>query len=72
MNSATTVPLTPNMIREMGIEALTRELGPVGMARFIQQFDNGKGDYTKERDALLADMTKEDVERQLKQMRQTD
>ena len=24
-------------------------LGPVGMARFIQQFDSGHGDYTKEK-----------------------
>jgi hypothetical protein len=71
MDSAITEPLTPNMIREKGIKALTKELGPVGMTYFIQQFDNGRGDYTKERAELLAGITREDVERQLKQMRQT-
>lgn len=36
-------------IRRRGIEALTRELGPVGMARFLQQFEAGQGDYTRDR-----------------------
>jgi hypothetical protein len=36
-------------IRHAGIHALTRELGPTGMVRFLQQFDNGHGDYTAER-----------------------
>jgi len=31
------------------LEALTKALGPVGMARFLQQFETGMGDYTKER-----------------------
>ena len=29
----------PRIIRRKGIEALVKELGPVGMAHFIQQFD---------------------------------
>lgn len=70
MNNAAAELLTPNAIRKKGIEALTRELGPVGMAYFIRQFDKGEGDYTKERDRLLADVTREDIERQLKQLRQ--
>lgn len=36
-------------IRQAGIEALVRELGPVGMIRFLQQFETGRGDYTAER-----------------------
>lgn len=32
-----------------GIQALKEALGPVGMARFMQQYDPGYGDYTKER-----------------------
>ena len=41
----------------MGFEALEKKLGPVGMARFIQQFDLGEGDYTKKRMNWLKDLT---------------
>jgi len=41
--------MSPNQLRSAGIAALAKSLGPVGMAKFIQQFDLGKGDYTKER-----------------------
>ncbi len=40
-------------IRRMGLDALARELGPVGMVRFLQQFETGSGDYTAERAGLL-------------------
>jgi hypothetical protein len=36
-------------IRRIGFEALKNALGPVGVTRFIQQFENGSGDYTKEK-----------------------
>ncbi len=55
-------PANPGAIREKDINALMRELGVVGMVRFLQQVDSGKGDYTKERAALLADITMDDVE----------
>ena len=55
----------PGLIRKMGLEALTKELGPVGMAYFMRQFDQGEGDYTVERQTFLADMTLEDIERLL-------
>ena len=42
-------------IRRAGIEALTRELGPVGMVRFLQQFETGRGDCTTERQQWLGD-----------------
>ena len=32
-----------------GLEAVARELGPVGMARFLQLFENGSGDYVQAR-----------------------
>jgi hypothetical protein len=69
MNANDTLELrNPSAIRKLGIAALTRELGAVGMAYFIRQFDRGEGDYTKERDALLADMTMDDIECDLKEM----
>ena len=43
------VEMTPNEIRQHGINALARELGPVGMIRFLQQFELGTGDYTLQR-----------------------
>lgn len=56
----------PNTIRKRGIEALTKELGPIGMAHFIRQFDLGEGDYTKEREQLLAGITVDDILRELR------
>jgi hypothetical protein len=41
--------LTLEQIRTRGLEALSRELGPVGLVRFLQQFETGQGDYTAER-----------------------
>ena len=40
-------------IRTRGLQALLKELGPVDTARFLQQFEPGKGDYTQERRAWL-------------------
>jgi hypothetical protein len=57
-------------IRQLGIEALTQALGPVGMVRFLQQFDTGSGDYTRDRDELLGDATVEDILAQIKEWRQ--
>lgn len=31
------------------LDALSKALGPVGMVKFMQQFDMGQGDYTKEK-----------------------
>ena len=46
---------TLDEIRRKGLEALVRELGPLGMARFLQQFESGHGDYTAERELWLGD-----------------
>lgn len=56
----------PSLVRKMGIQALTKELGAVGMAYFIRQFDRGEGDYTRERGSLLGNMTMQDIEEQLR------
>jgi hypothetical protein len=48
-------------IRIAGIEALTRALGPVGMVRFLQQYETGSGDYTAERRKWLDDLTIEEI-----------
>ena len=50
-----------DQIRKTGIVALTQTLGPVDMVRFLQQFDTGSGDYTKERDQWLGELNITDV-----------
>ncbi|PSB49484.1 hypothetical protein [Chroococcidiopsis sp. CCNUC1] len=60
---------SPIQIRQLGIEALAKALGPVGMVRFLQQFETGSGNYTRDRDELLKDVNIEDILGQIKQMR---
>jgi len=45
---------TINEIRKDGFEVLAKSLGPIGMVRFIQSFDLGRGDYTKERSQWIS------------------
>jgi hypothetical protein len=44
-------------IRMEGWKALTERLGPAGAMRFMMQYDPGHGDYTKERQAIFAELT---------------
>lgn len=62
----TTTYRNSNTIRTLGIKALAKELGPVGMAHFLRQFDEGDGDYTKERGAWLSAVTMEEIDRSLR------
>ena len=61
--------LTPWQIRQQGLVALTEALGAVGMIRFLQQFDTGSGDYSREREQLLKNLTLPEVIAQIKQAR---
>ncbi len=56
-------------IRRVGLEALARELGPVGMVRFLQQFETGHGDYTAERHQWLGDPSVQEVVEQIRTVR---
>lgn len=51
----------PAVVRKLGIEALTKELGAVGMAYFMRQFEIGYGDYTAERHELLEGVTSDEI-----------
>lgn len=53
--------LTGEQIRSAGIEVLFRELGPVRAIRFLQMFDNGKGDYSVERHEWVDKVTMEEA-----------
>ena len=52
-------------IRKIGLQALKEALGPVGMVRFIQQYETGYGDYTKEKHQQ-PDLTVEEIDVLLK------
>ena len=71
--------LTPLQIRQKGLEALKEALGPVGMVRFLQQFDGGSGDYTRVSSAphsvrhqWLKDVTVTDIMQQIQQQRESE
>jgi hypothetical protein len=53
-------------IRKDGIDVLIKKLGPDGMIRFIQQFDSGRGDYTRDRHVILDSYTIEDIVNEIK------
>ena len=57
--------MTLDEVRVACLKALSRELGPVGMVRFLQQFETGSGDYTEERHAWLGDPTVDDLVRRI-------
>ncbi len=48
---------TPAEIRRAGLAAVARALGPVGLARFLDLYEGGRGDYTAERDTLVGTPT---------------
>ncbi len=50
-------------LRKEGLKALAEKLGPIGMINFIRLFDNGSGDYTKERNEIIKDITAEDFDK---------
>lgn len=54
-------PRTTAEVNAAGIRALVRELGVADAARFLQQYGPGLGNYTAERDALIGDLSAEDV-----------
>jgi hypothetical protein len=65
----TTQTMSPAVIRKAGLEAVAKKLGPVGMVRFLQQFETGFGDYTKERSQWLKDMNIQEIVKEIKKRR---
>lgn len=56
-------------IRIAGMEALARELGIVGMVRFMQQFETGHGDYSKDRHKWLDNQDMDAVVKRIQEKR---
>ena len=57
--------MTLEQIRLMGLHALSRELGAVGLVRFLQQSETGHGDYAVERHHWLDRYTVQDIAQEI-------
>ncbi|MEA5517256.1 hypothetical protein [Nodularia sp. UHCC 0506] len=53
--------MTPIELYRKGFQALVDALGYPDAIRFIRQFDNGSGDYTKERHQWLDEVTMDEI-----------
>ena len=53
--------LNPAELRTAGYKALSDALGPPGMARFLRQFEQGNGDYSRELRQWLRDKSVQSV-----------
>ena len=67
----TTETLSLYEIRTVGFEALLRELGPAGAIRFIQQYESGQGDYTRDRKKLLPKKSVREIGKEIMKRRQS-
>jgi hypothetical protein len=68
-----TKTMTPIEIQQVGLTVLMRELGPVGLIRFLQQYELGTGDYTSERHQWLDEISVDDaIQLALKEQSQND
>ena len=61
--------MTLEQIRVRGLQSLSRDLGPVGLVRFLQQFETGYGDYTEERHRWLGDQTVDELVHEIERRR---
>lgn len=59
--------MTNEQILKLGFEALVDKLGPVGMIRFIHQFEAGTGNYTEERQQWVGVSDVETLAQQIQQ-----
>ncbi len=53
--------LSPSEIRRAGWEALRRHLGISGSLKFILEYSEGEGDYTKMRREYFQNLTVKDI-----------
>lgn len=60
-----TSPMTLAQIRLAGTYALLQHLGPVGMVRFLQQYESGSGNYSKQRHQWLDNVCVDDLAQQI-------
>ena len=59
--------MTVDEIRAVGLQAIANELGPVGLVRFLQLFETGKGDYSKDRHEWVDRLSAEEIDQAISQ-----
>lgn len=57
---------TENEVQQLGIEAIRKGIGVVGLIRFMQHFDKGHGDYVKDRQHWQKDYTVDTLVKSMK------
>jgi hypothetical protein len=70
MNDNTAIDFrNPAVIRQAGFDALKQNLGAVGTVYFLRQLEGGgRGNYTEERDKLLAGITLDDIIKNVREL----
>lgn len=63
--------LNPAELRAAGCKALAEALGPLGMARFLRQFEPGSGDYTRDRENWLGNQSVQSIARRIRSRKKT-
>jgi hypothetical protein len=61
--------MTDEQLERHALEILGRELGPLGLARFLRAFRSGTGNYTAERNRWLGKTTVRSVTKPAKSRR---
>ena len=60
---------TLQQINEKALAVLTRELGVADTLRFMMQFSSGEGNYTKEREQWLGNLTLDEIVEEMERKR---
>ena len=68
MSEEIRLPSLPEL-RRRGFEVLVRELGAANALRFLHLYGAGQGDYTRDRDRWLSDLTIEQTKEEIKQIK---
>ncbi|MBL1208972.1 hypothetical protein [Geminocystis sp. GBBB08] len=61
--------MTPMELKEKGYQVLVKELGQFETLKFLQEMGWGFGDYTKERQKSLQNITRQQFWEDVKQLR---
>lgn len=59
-------------VERAGLAAISRELGVVGLIRFLQLFETGYGDYTTERHQWLDEQSLDEIMTRIEARRQNE
>lgn len=57
--------MTLSEIRVLGFETLLRELGPAATIRFMQQYESGRRNYTRDRHQWLPKRSVKDLAKEI-------